>query len=90
MTRPLAVEIPPHVAERIRHLPPEIKQRVRDAIRALAEEPELGLPLVRDLEGLWRYRVRRYRIIYEIDRKARRLRIMAVGHRSEVYEALPR
>jgi hypothetical protein len=34
--------IPPHVAEVIRHLPPEVKRGVKGAIRALARDPNLG------------------------------------------------
>jgi mRNA interferase RelE/StbE len=41
---------------------------------------------MRELEGLWKYRVRRFRIIYAIDRGNRILRIFAVGHRRTVYE----
>jgi mRNA-degrading endonuclease RelE of RelBE toxin-antitoxin system len=32
--------------------------------------------------------VRRFRLIYEVDRKARLIRIFAIGHRREVYEEL--
>ena len=34
------------------------------------------------------YRVRRFRIVYAIDHKARVIRLMAVGHRRHVYEEL--
>lgn len=37
---------------------------------------------------MWRYRVRRYRVVYEINARARTLRIVAVGHRRDVYEEL--
>jgi hypothetical protein len=40
------------------------------------------------LTGLWKYKVRRFRLIYEVDRKARLIRIFALGHRREVYEEL--
>ena len=88
MTRPFTVEMPPRVAASVRRLPTDVKKSVREAIRALAHDPDLGLFLVRELEGLSRYRVRRYRIVYEVDRRRRRLRVMAVGHRREVYETL--
>jgi len=35
-----------------------------------------------------KYKVRRFRLIYEVDRKARLIRIFAIGHRLEVYEEL--
>jgi len=79
-------DIPPHVAEVIRHLPPDVKQSIKQALRALSQDPSLGVPLLRELEGLWKYRVRRFRIVYTIDRRRRLIRIVAVGHRQEIYE----
>ena len=81
-------DIPPHVAEVIRHLPPDIKRSVKQALRSLSAGLISGVPLMRELSGLWKYKVRRFRIIYELDRKARLIRIYAVGHRREVYEKL--
>jgi mRNA interferase RelE/StbE len=81
-------DIPPHVAEVIRHLPPDIKRSVKQALRSLSADLLSGVPLMRELSGLWKYKVRRFRIIYELDRKARIIRIYAAGHRREVYEKL--
>ena len=39
-------DIPPHVAQLIRHLPPELKRGVKQ--------------LLRELTGLWKYKVRRF------------------------------
>jgi mRNA interferase RelE/StbE len=83
-------ELPPPVAEAIRHLPPDVKRAVKQALRALSMDPETGIPLVRDLAGLWKYRVRRFRIVYAIDRSHRVIRIFAVGHRRDVYAAVAR
>ena len=82
------LDIPPHVATIIRHLPPEAKARLKTALRTLATEPGRGEPLLRELAGLWKYRVRRFRIVYAVDRKRRLVRIMAVGHRRRIYEDL--
>lgn len=78
--------IPPHVAERIRHLPPDLKRGVREAIRAIANDPGRGEPLRRELQAYMKYRVRRFRIVYRVDRKAKAVMIMALGHRRSVYE----
>ena len=78
--------IPPHVAEIVRHLPPELKRGIKQALRSLSTDPFAGVPLIGELNGLWRIKVRRFRIIYEPDRKARVIRIFAIGHRREVYE----
>ena len=67
-------DIPPHVAQLIRHLPPELKRSVKLAVRSLSSNPFSDEPLLR--------------VIYEVDRKARLIRIFAIGHRREVYEEL--
>jgi len=81
-------DIPPHVAEIVRHLPPDIKRSVKQALRSLSADPFSGTPLIRELSGLWKFKVRRFRIIYELDRKARLIRIFAIGHRQAIYEEL--
>jgi len=81
-------EIPPHVAEIVRRLPPDVKRSVKQALRSLSADPFSGTPLIRELSGLWKFKVRRFRVIYELDRKARVIRIFAIGHRREVYEEL--
>ena len=86
MTRFFRVDVPPHVAEVIRVLPPEVKHGVKEALRLLARDPGAGLPLGRELEGYWKYRVRRFRIVYQ--RAPRLVRVVAVGHRRTIYEEL--
>lgn len=43
---------------------------------------------MRELEGLWKFRVRRFRIVYAIEHANRVIRIFAVGHRRTIYEAV--
>jgi len=81
-------DIPPHVAQIIRGLPPDIKKSVREAIRALAKDHALGEPLGGRLTGLWKYRVRRYRIIYLPRPVKRSFLVYAVGHRREIYDKI--
>ena len=81
-------DIPPHVAEVIRSLHPDLKRSIKSAVRAIASNPECGEPLLRELDGLWKFRVRRFRIVYAIDRKTRVIRLVAIGHRRHVYEEL--
>jgi mRNA interferase RelE/StbE len=85
---PFRPDIPPHVAEVIRSLHPDLKRSIKAAVRGIATDQECGAPLLRELDGLWKYRVRRFRIVYAIDRKRRVIRLMAVGHHRYVYEEL--
>ena len=66
-------------------LPEREYERVRDAIRILADEPRP--PGCRKLTGRdgWRIRMGPYRVIYEIDDAARIVTVLDIGHRREVY-----
>lgn len=74
------------VAEVIRHLPPGIKRAFSSAMREVLSNPAAGEPLHGELEGLWKYRVRRFRLIYQIDREKRLVNVVAVGQRRSIYE----
>ena len=78
--------IPPAVAARIRNLPPDLKRGVREAIRAIGLGPGCGEPLERELQDYLKFRVRRFRIVYRVERAATRVVIVAVGHRRTIYE----
>ncbi len=57
-------------------------------MRAIADDPGRGEPLERELRTYLKYRVRRFRIVYRVDRDAKTITIMAVGHRRTIYEEL--
>jgi len=66
-------------------LPGETYERVRDAIRALSQNPRPpGCLKLTGREG-WRIRVSDYRVIYEIDDPQHTVTILHVGHRRDVY-----
>lgn len=53
---------------------------------AQAEHPrQFGKPLRHDRFGLWRYRVRDYRIICELQPAALTVLVVGVGHRRGIY-----
>src|SRR5438093_13571978 len=79
--------IPPHVADVIRSLHPDLKRSVRNALRALGDDPSAGSPLRRELEGLWKFRVRRLRVVYAVDRSRRIIQVVAVGHGPTTHQA---
>ncbi len=75
-------------AERaLRRLPERIAAAVVEfMVGALVENPRrIGHPLQRELEGLWSARRGPYRIVYEIDDDARRVEVLRIDHRSDVY-----
>lgn len=66
-------------------LPKADYERVRDCIAALAENPRpAGCKKLVGREG-WRIRSRDYRAIYEIDDAQRKVTVLHIGHRRDVY-----
>ncbi|MGO8789576.1 MAG: type II toxin-antitoxin system RelE family toxin [Terriglobia bacterium] len=59
--------------------------RVRDAIRALAEDPRPPNCLKLTGRDGWRLRVGDFRVVYEIDDKQRNVTVFHIGHRRDVY-----
>lgn len=74
-------------AERdLKALSAEEFHRIVATIQALAGSPRpSGCRKISESKSDWRIRVGPYRIIYEIDDKARAIRVMRVRHRREVY-----
>jgi mRNA interferase RelE/StbE len=55
--------------------------------RVVAGDPRrFGKPLLRELKGLWRWRVGDYRIIGKIINERLVVLVVEVGHRSSIYD----
>lgn len=65
-------------------LPPETKARIREAMRALAEDPR-GQAQKLVGESSYRKRVGDYRIVFRIDDEASEVLVTRVKHRRDVY-----
>lgn len=82
------VDIPPPVAAVVRTLHPDLKKVIKAGVRAIALDPGLGDPLRGELAAFRKFRVRRFRIVYQVDTRCRTVRLMAIGPRRTVYEDL--
>ena len=70
----------------LRKLALDMRSRVADALRSLANDPRpVGSRKLAGTKHDWRIRVGEYRIIYEIADAAKVVRIYCVRHRREVY-----
>jgi len=79
----------PRAAKFLSSLSEALRTRIKDGLRELGESPETkGQPLT--TSAFWRIRVGDYRAIYEIDRKAKRVIVLYLGHRSTVYDDFSR
>jgi len=82
------VIIPGDIAAKIRLLSPHLKSQVRFALDAIAENPQIGVPLRDKLKRFRKYRVSRYRIVYEINHHKVEVCIFEIGRRELVYDIL--
>lgn len=78
----------PGIKENMRYFPPDIKQLVRAALEEIEKKPHAGTPLERELSGLWKYRAKRYRIVYEIVSNKREIIVLLIDKRETVYDRL--
>ena len=78
------VEMPAALRHLIRHLPPELKVKVKTALRSISDDPYRAKELREELAGLRSYRVARSRVIYRVIGST--VQIVALGPRSDIYE----
>lgn len=79
------LRMPEETADFIRNVHPDMKRRVKAALKAILSDPTIGKSLRHELQGLMSFRVGRFRIIY---RKPSRgvIDIVAIGPRKYIYE----
>lgn len=84
------VEFDDASAKELRKLDKQAQQEILRYLReriATEEDPRrFGKPLARDLVGLWRYRIRNYRMICHIEDEKLVVLVLRVGHRKDIYE----
>lgn len=71
--------------KQIKKLKREYRAEVIEALTAIKEDPLLGKPLDRDLNGKFSYRFASYRIIYKVNQKDKIVEILWADHRGRVY-----
>lgn len=67
-------------------LPKNIKEQILKALEKAIENPYSGTKLRGKLEGLWRWRIGKYRLIYLIDEKEKAIVFLDVGLRKSIYD----
>lgn len=84
------VRLPPEVMQQIAVLPSKVQRQVRRHIDALAANPRPAgaETLVSRHKGLMRVRSGDYRIVYQVRDEDRRVLLLKVGHRRDVYRGL--
>ena len=84
------IEYDPRALKYLKKLDRAIQLEILDYMDkrvATAKDPrDFGKPLRASRFGLWRYRVRDYRIICELQETQLAVLVVALGHRSTIYE----
>ena len=63
----------------------EILRYLRERIATEKDPRRFGKPLARELAGLWRYRIRDFRVICNIEDNKLIVLVVRVAHRKDVY-----
>jgi mRNA interferase RelE/StbE len=83
------IEYDPEAIKDLKRLDRFIRSEIFDYLQeriARAESPRnFGKPLRHEKFGLWRYRVRDFRIVCELQEGRRVVLVVGVGHRKDVY-----
>jgi mRNA interferase RelE/StbE len=64
----------------------EVVAWLEKRIHGANDPTQFGKPLRGSKHGLWRYRVRNYRIICKLENEILVVVVVAVGHRSTIYD----
>jgi mRNA interferase RelE/StbE len=79
--------VAPSAEQPLARLPERIAPAIVEfMLGPLTENPHrVGHPLQRELVGLWSARRGAYRVIYEIDDDQRRVTVLRIDHRADIY-----
>ncbi len=82
------IAVMPPARRQFDKLPISVAAAVLETLEAIAENPRrLGKPLMFEHEGRFSARRGPYRIIYELEDQQRVVRVIAIGHRRDVYRS---
>ncbi len=79
-----SIVVAPAAARDLRRIPPEFRDTVKARIAALSGDPRLNAQKLTG-QGAHRIRVGDYRVVFLIDDRNRRILVVRVRHRRDVY-----
>jgi mRNA interferase RelE/StbE len=80
------IRFTPEASRLLSKFHPENKMLIKQTLNDLQQNPYLGNDLQEELYGFKSFKIKRYRIIYNIDEDINFVQIYYVGHRRDVYE----
>ena len=82
------VRVADTVRKNLRRVPDQDKQRILDALKALAHDPRPHGCVALRVRTLYRIRIGDYRALYDVNDGARVVTVLTVKHRRDVYRDL--
>ena len=76
----------PETSRLLSKLHPENKKLIRAALEDLRKNPYAGNDLQEELHGFKSFKLKRYRVLYNIDEEDNITQIFHIGHRKDVYQ----
>jgi len=86
MKKDLKAKFTPEAAKLLSKLHPENKKLIKAGLNDLRENPYLGNDLAQDLSGFKSYKIKRYRVLYDVNEEEGVIQVYYIGHRRDVYE----
>lgn len=79
------LRVPDDLADLIRNLHPQLKRKIKEALKLLIADPFMGKILKEELAGLRSIRVGRFRIVYRLPHP-KKIHLVAIGPRDIIYQ----
>ena len=80
------IKLTPTATHSFHRLNPEIKKQLKDALSRLKDNPYSGKQLREELNFFRSFKIKRYRVIYQVDEDLKYIVVVALGHRRDIYE----
>ena len=80
----------PEASRLLSKLHPENKKLIRAALEDLRNNPYAGRDLQEELYGYKSFKLKRYRVLYNINEEENTIQIFHIGQRKDVYEQFHR
>ncbi len=80
------VRFTPEAARVLSKLHPDNKKLIKAGLNELRKDPYIGNDLQEELSDFKSYKLKRYRVLYNISEQENIIQIYYVGHRRDVYD----
>jgi mRNA interferase RelE/StbE len=80
----------PESARILSKLHPENKKLIKQALVELGKNPYAGSDLQEELFGFKSFKLKKFRVLYNIDEEDNTIQIYHIGHRKDVYQQFHR